>query len=464
MERLSFFGMNAILVLYLTASPSALGLPGPGLGLDTAAAAAVVGSYGALVFLTPLLGGWLADRLLGSSLAVLLGGMVITAGHGLMALPRTSSFWAGLLVIALGTGLLKPNVTVMVGATQPDDQARRDAAFSLFYMCTNLGAFLAPLLIGSLAQVHGWHWGFAAAGLAMATALLVFVLASRGTDLWRPRPLQKLMPAALARLRIRLLIGIVAAGALVLLHGWLGGFSPEGLALDLMVLVVSLALLQLFQLWRTPRLSPDQRRGIQGFMVVFSVTVVFFVIYTQAGSVVIAFAQQHVDRHLGAWELPTSWLMAVNPLGVIVFAPVLASLWLRLGRRSPHPALKFGLAFLLLAGSLLLMVPSGFRADADLQPSIDWILLLLVLQTWAELLLMPVAMSAVSHLSPVGLEGRMLATWYLSVSVGSAVGGQLFALLGRWGLGPFFLLLSVLISGCAIVMFSLLPRLKPLLA
>ena len=464
MERLSFFGMNAILVLYLTASPLAQGMPGPGLGLDTAAAAAVAGSYGALVFLTPLMGGWAADRLLGSSLAVLAGGVVITTGHALMALPRTSSFWMGLLAIALGTGLLKPNVTALVGATQPDDQARRDAAFSLFYMCTNIGAFLAPLFIGSLAQARGWHWGFAAAGLAMAVALLVFVLASGGSEIWRRRPLQPLLAAEMSRLRRRVTTIAAGIGLLVLIHGWLRGFSPEGLALDLLVLVLSMALLQLFQLWRTPGLPLEQRRGVQGFVVVFAATVAFFVIYTQAGSVMIAFAQQHLDRHLGGWELPTSWLMAVNPLGVILFAPVFASLWLRLGVRAPNPALKFAIAFLILAVSLILMVPSGFKADAGLQPGVLWLVILIVLQTWAELLLMPVAMSAVSHLAPMGLESRMLATWYLSISVGAAVGGQLFTLLGRWGLGPFFGLLAVLISSCAVIMLSYQTRLKPLLS
>jgi len=150
MERLSYYGMSAILVLYLTASPHVRGLPGPGLGYSTADAAGLAGSYSALVFLAPLLGGWVADRLLGSSLAVLLGGCVITLGHGLMAMPLTPTFWLGLLAIALGTGLLRPNVTALVGKTQPDDQARRDAAFSLYYMCTNLGAFLAPLVVGGL--------------------------------------------------------------------------------------------------------------------------------------------------------------------------------------------------------------------------------------------------------------------------------------------------------------------------
>lgn len=463
MERLSFFGMNAILVLYLTTSPRAVGAPGPGMGYGTAAAAAVAGSYGALVFLTPLLGGWLADRLLGSSLAVLLGGCVITAGHGLMALPRASTFWIGLLAIALGTGLLKPNVTALVGVSQGTEQARREAAFSLFYMCTNLGAFLAPLLVGSLAQAHGWHWGFAAAGVAMALALVLFVLGSQRSDLWRPDPQQPLPPGQWAVLWRRAGPPMAAVVALVGVHGLLRGFSPQGLALDLFVLVLIVALVALHQLWRTPGLTAEQRRGLRGFVLVFVSTVVFFMIYIQAGSVLIAFAQQHADRHLGGWDLPTPWLLAVNPLGVILFAPLFAQLWLRLGSRSPNAAVKFVLAFGLLSLSLLLMVLPGFQADAGLQPTITWLLLLLVLQTWAELLVMPVAMSASSSLAPVGMEGRILALWYLSLSLGSALGGQLFAVLGGHGLGPFFLSLTLLVSAITALAIRLLPRFKPLL-
>jgi POT family proton-dependent oligopeptide transporter len=462
MERLSFFGMNAILVLYLTASTLAVGLPGPGMGYGTAAAAAVVGSYGALVFLTPLLGGWLADRLLGSSLAVLLGGCVITLGHGLMALPQAITFWIGLLAIALGTGLLKPNVTALVGASQGADQARRDAAFSLFYMCTNLGAFLAPLLVGSLAQARGWHWGFAAAGVAMALALALFVRGSQ-SSLWLPQPIQPLQPAELGSLFRRSVPMLAAVGALVGVHGLLGGFSPRGLALDLFLLVLVVAVVQLHQLWSTPALTPTQRRGVHGFVLVFVATVVFFMTYIQAGSVLITFAQQHANRHLGGWQLPTPWLMAVNPLGVIVFAPLFAQLWLRLGRRSPNAAVKFVQAFVLLALSLLLMVFPGFQADAGRQPTIAWVLVLLVLQTWAELLVMPVAMSTSSSLAPVGMEGRILALWYLSLSLGSALGGQLFALLGGRGLGPFFLSLTVVVSAITLLAFRLLPRFKPLL-
>lgn len=463
MERLSFFGMNAILVLYLTESPLAMGSPGPGFGFSTAAAAAVAGSYGALVFLTPLLGGWLADRVLGSSLAVLLGGCVITTGHGLMALPQSGTFWTGLLAIALGTGLLKPNVTALVGACQSGDQARRDAAFSLFYMCTNLGALLAPLLIGSLAKAKGWHWGFAAAGVAMALALLLFVLGARQNDLWRAMPRQPLLATELGPLIQRALPIAAAVLSLVALHGLLRGFSSQGLAFDLFVLILIVALVQLQQLWGTPGLSAPQRRGVRGFVVVFAATVIFFMIYVQAGSVLVTFAQNHADRHLGGWDLPTPWLMAVNPLGVIVCAPVFARLWLRLGDRSPNPAAKFILAFFLLAVSLLLMVLPGFQADAQLQPTITWVLGLLVLQTWAELLVMPVAMSAASHLAPPGMEGRILALWYLSLSLGSALGGQLFALLGSWGLGPFFLALTLLVSAIALLALRLSPRFQPLL-
>lgn len=463
MERLSYYGMSAILMLYLTAAPAAQGTPGPGLGYSTADAAGIAGSYSALVFLAPLLGGWVADRLLGSSLAVLIGGAVITLGHGLMAMPLTPTFWVGLLTIALGTGLLRPNVTALVGQSQPDDQARRDAAFSLYYMCTNLGAFLAPLLIGGLAQARGWHWGFAAAGVAMATALLLFVLGSGQRHLWTPRPPLPLHAAELDALLRRVMpIGLAIAG-LVVLHGRLRGYSPEGLAFDLLVLILVMALLQLRQLWRTPGLTPLQQHRVSGVIVAFAASMVYFMIYTQDGGVLVTFVRDHADRTIGGWQIPTPWILAVNPIGGIVFAPLFARLWLQLGRRSPSTAGKFAIAFTMLTASLLLLIPSGFQANAALHPAIIWTLLMLLLQTAAELLIIPVAMSAATHLAPPGMEGRTIAIWYLSLSLGSALGGQLFAWLGQWGMGAFFLILTVLVGGIAVVNIRLLPRLKPLL-
>jgi len=464
MERLSYYGMSAILMLYLTASPQAQGIPGPGLGYSTSDAAGIAGSYSALVFLTPLLGGWLADRLLGSSLAVLLGGCVITLGHGLMALPLTATFWLGLLAIALGTGLLRPNVTTLVGKTQPDDQAKRDAAFSLYYMCTNIGAFLAPLLVGGLAQGQGWHWGFATAGLAMATALLLFVLGSKQRRrLWHATPSLPLRSGELKRLLKRALPTGLAITVAVLLQGRLRGFSAEGLAFDLMVLILVVALVKLWQLWTTPGLTIGQRRRVGGVVVAFVASVVYFLIYTQDGGVLVTVVRDHINRRIGEWTIPTPWVLAVNPIGGIVFAPLFAKLWLQLGRRAPSTAGKFAIAFTLLTASLLLLVPAGLKADHNQQGAIIGIVLTLLLQTAAELLILPVAMSAASHLAPTGMEGRTIAIWYLSLSLGSALGGQLFAVVGQWGIGPFVLCLTALVGTVTLLNVTLLPRLRPLL-
>ena len=462
MERLSYYGMSAILMLYLTASPSALGVPGPGLGYSTADAAGIAGSYSALVFLAPLLGGWIADRVLGSSLAVLLGGCTITIGHGLMAMPLTPTFWLGLLAIALGTGLLRPNVTALVGKTQPDDQAKRDAAFSLYYMCTNLGAFLAPLLVGGLAQSKGWHWGFATAGVAMATALVLFVLGSRRHHLWHPQPPLPLRSGELGWLLRRSTPVGLGMTSVVLLQGRLRGFSAEGLAFDLMVLILVVSLVKLWQLWATPGITGPQRRRVGGVVVAFVVSMVYFLIYTQDGGVLVTFVRDHTNRTLAGWTIPTPWILAVNPIGGIVFAPLFANLWLQLGRSAPNTAEKFAIALMMLTGSLLLLVPAGFQADRSLYPAILATVMMLLLQTAAELLILPVAMSAVSHLAPPGMEGRTIAIWYLSLSLGSALGGQLYAFMGNWGMGPFFLGLTALVGIVALLNITLLPRIRPL--
>jgi len=388
---------------------------------------------------------------------------VITLGHGLMAMPLTPTFWLGLLAIALGTGLLRPNVTALVGKTQPDDQARRDAAFSLYYMCTNLGAFLAPLVVGGLAQSNGWHWGFAAAGVAMATALLLFVLGSRRRNLWHPQPPRPLRSGELGWLLRRSMPMGLGIASVVLLQGQLRGFSAEGLAFDLMVLILVVALVKLWQLWNTPGLTVAQQRRVGGVVVAFVASMVYFLIYTQDSGVLVTFVRDHTNRTLGNWTIPTPWILAVNPIGGIVFAPLFARLWLRLDRRAPSTAGKFAIAFAMLTGSLLLLVPAGFQADNSLRPAIIWSLVMLLIQTAAELLILPVAMSAASHLAPPGMEGSTIAIWYLSLSLGSALGGQLFALMGNWGMGPFFLSLTALVASVAVLNICLLPRIRPLL-
>jgi len=230
-----------------------------------------------------------------------------------------------------------------------------------------------------------------------------------------------------------------------------------------MVLILVVALVKLWQLWNTPGLTVAQQRRVGGVVVAFVASMVYFLIYTQDSGVLVTFVRDHTNRTLGHWTIPTPWILAVNPIGGIVFAPLFARLWLRLDRRAPSTAGKFAIAFAMLTGSLLLLVPAGFQADSSLRPAIIWSVVMLLIQTAAELLILPVAMSAASHLAPPGMEGSTIAIWYLSLSLGSALGGQLFALMGNWGMGPFFLSLTALVASVAVLNICLLPRIRSLL-
>ena len=419
-ERFSYYGMRALLVLYLVNA----------LNWETARATNLYGTYMMLVYLTPLIGGYLADRFIGTRRSLVIGGAVIAAGHFTMAFQGMTTFYAGLGLIIVGTGFFKPNVSTMVGQIYREGDARRDAGFTIFYMGINLGAFLGPLVCGYLAQNErfGWHYGFAAAGVGMVFGLIAFMW---GKDRYLPgiglRPTERGGSAG-DRSRNESTgaaeggsalqgVGGAVLGAIV---GWfMGGGSVLGLIMGATI-GASLGITVLGSH------GEERKRVVAIFIVVFFV-IFFWSAYEQTGSSMNLFADKYTNLEIGGFRTPSSWFQSVNPFVILLFAPLFAMLWGRLGRagREPSTALKMAMGLFLLGIGFLFMVEGGRRADAGTLVSPMWLVLAYTFHTWGELCLSPVGLSYVTKVAPWRFASLLMGVWFLANAAAGKVSGAL---------------------------------------
>jgi POT family proton-dependent oligopeptide transporter len=424
-ERFSYYGMRALLVLYMVDA-------GSGLGLDDRTAAAIYGLYTAAVYLAALPGGWIADRLLGTQRAIWIGGVVIAAGHFTLALPGRASFFAGLLLIICGTGLLKPNISAVVGQLYAQGDPRRDSGFTLFYMGINLGAFIGPLICSTLGESErfGWHYGFAAAGVGMVLGLIYFGR-TRGR-LGEAGTRASLDPANAAdRRRMQVLWRNVALGAaaLVLAAGALltGMVQVDAVAAAqrtgvLIALVASAYFLYLFLL---AGLTREEKRRTAVIVVLFFGAALFWSGFEQAGSSLNLFAERYTTRAFGDVEIPAGWFQSLNPLFVLILAPVYAALWVRLAARGLDPSTpaKFGIGFLLLAAGFAVMIGAAVLVQQGDRVLPSWLVTTYLLHTMGELALSPVGLSATTRLAPRRFAGQMMGVWFLGAALGNLIAG-----------------------------------------
>jgi len=454
-ERFSYYGMVALLVLFLIAPEDGPWPPGPGEGFSEADAAALFGCYGALVMATPLLGGWLGDRLLGPRRALVIGGLLIAAGHFVLLIPHMALFWTGLLVIAAGTGLLKPNISTVLGDLYPPDDPRRDSGFSMFYFGINVGAFIAPLICGWVATTISWQLAFGIAGVGMLLGMLQYAIGRHRlgqAGLQVPRAL----PAA-SRGRALGVALVATAGVVALFSGtaWLLGFRASVVTATMTVLVLGIAIAAFTFLLTRVKGSPEDRRHMRAFLLLFIASAVYLTLSSQVGSTITEFVQDFSQRTFGDFTLPTSWLQSLNPVLVIAFAPVFAWLWTTLGTRAPSTPTKTAAGIALLGFSFLVMAIPGQAADQGQSSALTWVLVTFLLMTWAELLVVPIALSTTTKLAPEGLSSQMVGLWYLAAATGGAVGGQLSRLTEVLGRGGYFLACGLLVLVVTVAFMAL---------
>jgi proton-dependent oligopeptide transporter, POT family len=423
-ERFSFYGMRALLILFMTAAVAE-----GGLGWDAGRAGAVYGLYVAFVYLTALPGGWLADRVFGQRNAVLVGGIIIALGHFSLAVPGVPTFFLGLFLVVVGTGLLKPNISTMVADLYPEGGARRDAGFSIFYMGINLGAFVAPLLIGTVRESYGWHLAFGLAGVGMVAGLIQYVAGMRrlgAAGAYHPRPGEA--PGARGR-RLAGAVAVLPALAAVLWVLDATGIYPltvESAANAGGAVIVFIALAYFAFVFLAGGLDATERKRFGAIVVLFLASMIFWAGFEQAGSSLNLFADRMTDREVLGRVRPTEWLQSVNSIFIILLAPVFAALWVWLSRRRLEPSspLKFALGLAFMGAGFLVMMVAAQRAAAGVLVSPLWLVLTYLLHTVGELALSPVGLSTVTKLAPQRMMGQMMGVWFLAISLGGFVAGR----------------------------------------
>ena len=407
-ERFSYYGMRALLILYMTA-PLAQG----GLGFDTPKAGHIYGLYTGSVYLTCLLGGWLADKFFGARRAVLIGGIIIACGHFVLAFSSLVTFYAGLCLVAAGTGLLKPNVSTIVGSLYSEGDTRRDAGFSIFYMGINIGAFIAPFVCGYLGQNIAWHYGFAAAGVGMVLGLIQYV-----------------------------------AGSKKLGHAGLKQSQPQHAT---------------HAHHREP-LTTDEKKRLVVIVILAFFSILFFMALEQAGSSLNLFADRLTRHEFVGLNFPSSWLQAANPIFVILFAPVFAWLWIKLGHRQPSSPTKFVLGLIFVGvGFSIVAYASTLANTGPVSPM--WLTVAYLFNSFGELCLSPVGLSTVTKLAPARLVGSMMGVWFTATAVGNYLAGRVggfFQANDQSALLSLFGTVAVVTIGAGILLAILAPFIKRL--
>ncbi|MBN1503551.1 MAG: peptide MFS transporter [Candidatus Eisenbacteria bacterium] len=455
-ERFSYYGMRGILVLFLVDAVRG------GFAMDTATAAAIYGLYTSMVYLVALPGGWIADNLMGQRNAIFTGGVIIACGHFSMAVPTTYTFYQGLILIIIGTGLLKPNVSAIVGGLYPEGGARRDAGFSVFYMGINIGALCGPLICGYLGENINWHYGFGAAGVGMVLGLIQYRLGYKyfhtvGVMHHEDRGKFRLAARRLA-VGIGALVGVVAM--IALLRATVFHFTIQGFARGLGYFVIALALLYFSYIIFLSKLEKVDRHRVAVIFFLFIGAALFWSGFEQAGSSMNLFAERLTDRTFAGWEMPASWLQSVNPVFIIALAPVFGWLWVALAsrRREPSIPVKFFYGLLLLGVGFLVMAWGSLYAANDGGPGVSpmWLVVTYFMHTLGELCLSPVGLSSVTKLAPRNLVGQMMGTWFMGAALGNLIAGLVAGQFETLPLPKLFLMVAILAAstGFLFLIFS----------
>ncbi|SFR68443.1 proton-dependent oligopeptide transporter, POT family [Agromyces sp. CF514] len=426
-ERFSFYGMQGILLLYLF-YPADQG----GLGMDKAVATGIVGAYGGAVYLSTVLGAWIADRLLGSERVLFFSAIVIMAGHiGLALIPGFWGVGIGLVLVAFGSGGLKANATTVVGTLYSAKDSRRDAGFSIFYLGINLGAFFGPILTGLLQNTFtaengyppalGFHLGFGLAAVGMAFGLIQYSIGRKGLP-----PGASVIPNPLPRSRFGIAIGIAAASVVVIVVLVLVGFVTAANLVTWVIAGTVVAAISMFVVILTSKhIEHVERRRVYGFIPLFIASVAFWSLYQQQFTVLTLYSDEQLNRTIFGWEMPVSWVQSINPIFIIILSGVFAAIWTKLGDRQPSTPVKFALGTAIMGLAFLLFLP--FADGGASSTPLLWMVLILFVFTIAELLLSPVGLSVTTKLAPKVFHAQMVALFFLSVALGTAIAGQLGA-------------------------------------
>ena len=475
-ERFSFYGLRAVVLLYMTAAVTE-----GGLGWGVGKAGAIYGTYAALVYMLSLPGGWVADKLIGLRRSVLYGGILIALGQLTLAIPSPGLLFPGLGFIILGTGLLKPNVSVIVGELYGKTDQRRDAGFSIFYMGINLGATIAPLVVGGLAQapafretltswglnpLNAWHWGFGFGALGMAFGVLQFRMGWKYLgDIGTKPSVAAESPAGMAARKTAWMggLGTVAVFALVGALVASGTLTVEGVAGGFRWVFLAVVVAFFVWLFGMGEWTAEERKRLVVVLVLFVASAIFWSAFEQAPSTLNIFARDNTSHTIFGWNYPSSWLQSVNSFFIIVMAPVFAWVWLKLGSRDPSSPAKFGIGLTFVGLGFLVMVVAAQASAGGVLVSPLWLVCTYFLHTIGELCLSPVGLSSMTKLAPDRVKGMIMGVWFLATSMGNLIAGSVTGLYASLTVPQLFGAVAVFCLVPAVILFLLVGPIRRML-
>ena len=424
-ERMSYYGMRALLVLYMTGAVTGFN---PGLGWSQIESQAIYGIYSGMVYFMVVPGGWIADNILGHQKAVLIGALIIALGHFTLAIPIEQTFFLGLIFVVLGTGLLKGNISTIVGQLYEGQDDKRDSGYTIFYMSINIGSTLGFLICSYLGEKIGWHWGFGAAGIGMTFGVIQYIKHRHllGDAGMHPNEMSDDKRKKLTNyLKVSLVGMFMVIGA-----GLLGFFTidPRFFAEQFAYFLTIIAGLYFIYLFLFAGLNATERKNLILLFLLFVGAAAFWSGFDQSAGSLNIFARDYTDLSIAGYKIPVGWLQFANPVIVVLFAPIFAGIWAQLARKNLDPSLpiKFAIGLLFMALSFLVMIVAVNIAIEASPVGMQWLLLTYLFQTWGELALSPIGLSAFSRYGPKRYMGQMFGLWFLA----SAIGGVLAGLLG----------------------------------
>ena len=420
-ERFSYYGMRAILIFYMYYA-----VKDGGLGLDRTEANIIMSLYGSLIYMSGIIGGWIADRITGTRKAVFYGGILIMIGHIVLSLPGgVTTLFTSMAFIIIGTGLLKPNVSSIVGDLYADNDSRRDAGFSIFYMGINLGSFTSAIITGWLQKEWGFHAGFLAAAIGMAIGLIVFIWKQKDLGLAGSQAPNPLLPHERKISAMIFGIGSLVVAVLVFVAIVTNNFTIENISLVITSLGIAIPAILITIMYRSKKTTADEKSRVLAYIPLFVCAVMFWAIADQSATILATFIDTRTDLTVGNFEIPAAWFQSINPMFIFALAPVFALLWTKLGDRGPATSKKFALSLFFSGASFFIMIiPIVMAGDGELINPL-WVLLSFLLVVIGELLLSPVGLSATTKLAPAAFAGQTMALWFLASAAASAINAQL---------------------------------------
>jgi len=463
-ERFGYYGMRALLILYLTAE-----VAGGGLGFDAASAGSIYALFTSLVYLFGLPGGWIADRIIGQRRAVLIGAILIAAGYYVLILPGLYAFFGGLGLVVVGTGFLKTNISVIVGQLYGEEDERRDAGFSVFYMGINIGALLGPFFCAFLGEKIDWHLGFGAAGVGMTLGLIIYVLGAPILGDAGKHPSRPDSPQAAAALRRQMQAGLVLGFVCVAVLATLFGtgviqLEAESISNAFGVFLLVIVIVFFGWLFLTGDWTKVERGRLWAIVALFVAASFFWGAYEQAGSSLNLFAERNTDRAVGGWgEFPAGWFQQVPAFFVILTAPLFAWLWIRLGKRQPSSPAKFALGLTFVGLGFLVMIGASTASAGGTLVSPSWLVVTYFLHVIGEMCLSPVGLSTVTKLAPSRVTGLMMGVWFLAAAVGNYLGGRIAGMYETLDLPTLFGIVAAIPIAAGLILFLLVRPIRRLM-